>query len=294
MVRKEKDMSDIKIIVDTAADMPKELLEEYDIGIINFLSVFGETSYVAGEDLSNAEFYKMLKESGLHPTTAQTPYADMYDYLLEESKKHKTVIYFTISSKGSGQNHTAHMVVDEIKESDNPDADIHIFDTMSYSVYIGSAAVYAAKLIKEGFEADEIIEKCREYMDGFRAYLLVDDLKYLQKGGRITKTAAIVGSLLDIKPVLTVNDGLIEPFEKLRGKKKVIKKLVQLISESSEFDSENKEFMIVHSDETLAEEALEALRDEFGDISVVMYAEFGPIVGTHTGNGCLGIVFRRK
>lgn len=287
-------MADIKIVVDTAADIPEELLKEHDIGILRFLSVFGETSYVTGEDITNEEFYKMLTEGDVHPTTAQTPYADMYDYLLEESKKHKTVIYFTISSKGSGQNHTAHMVVDEIKESDNPDADIRIFDTMSYSVYISSAAVYGAKLAKEGVTPEEIMEKCREHIASFEAYLLVDDLKYLQKGGRITKTTAIVGSLLDIKPVLTVRDGLIEPLEKLRGKKKVLKKLVSLIAENPNFDSEKKEFMVVHSDDEIGKEAIETLKDEFGDITVSLYSEFGPIVGTHTGPGCIGILFKLK
>lgn len=289
-----KIMKDIKIVVDTSADMPKEFLEKYDIGLINFLTVFNEKSYVAGVDIDNDDFYRMLAESDKLPTTAQTPYQDMYDYLLAESKNHKTVIYFVISSKGSGQSNTARMVVEEIKEGDNPNADIRIIDTLSYSVYIASTAVHAAELVKAGADADEILKSCAEYIKSWEVYLLVDSLKYLEKGGRITKTAAIVGSLLDIKPVLTIRDGLIEPVEKLRGKKKLAKKLIELIKENPEYDSEKKEFMVIHSDKQKGDEMVEALKDEFGDITLTMFSKFGPIIGTHTGPGCLAVLFRLK
>lgn len=287
-------MADIKIIVDTAADMPQELFEKYNIGLINFLTIFNEKSYVASVDINNEEFYRMLEESDIMPTTAQTPYQDMYDFFLKESREHETVIYFAISSKGSGQSNTARLIAEEIKENDNPSADIRIVDTLSYSVYISSTAVYAAKLIQDGATADEVLQKCDEYIKSWEVYLLVDTLKYLEKGGRITKTAAIVGSLLDIKPVLTIRDGLIEPLEKLRGKKKVIKKLIGLIKENPAYDDEKKEFIVIHSDKQKGDEMVEALKEEFGDITLTMFSEFGPIVGTHTGPGCLAVLFRLK
>lgn len=287
-------MTDLKIIVDTSSDIPKELLSEYNIGMINFLTVFGDESYVAGVEITNEEFYKRLSQGNIMPTTAQTPYLDMYDYLLKESLEHKTVVYFTISSKGSGQNHTAQMIADEIKEKDNPNADIRIVDTMSYSVYIAATAVYAAKLAKEDVEVDEILKKCDEYIKSWDVYLLVDSLKYLERGGRIKKTAAVVGTLLDIKPVLSLRDGLIEAVDKLRGKKKVMKKLVELVKNNPGFDAERKEFMIVHSDAEAGNALAETLKEEFGDITITMFSEFGPIVGTHTGPGCYAVLFRKK
>lgn len=287
-------MADIKLVVDTSADMPEELLKKHDIGIVRFLTVFGETSYVSGTELTNKEFYEKLVNSQTLPTTSQTPYADMYDYLLEESRRHDTVIYFTISSKGSGQNHTAHMVVDEIKEKDNPDADIRIVDSMSYSVYIASAAVHAAELAEGGADADTVIKAFYDYMKQWEVYLIVDDLKYLQKGGRITKTTAIVGALLDIKPVLTIRNGLIEPLDKLRGKKKIIKKLIALIKDNPKFDETKKEFIVIDNDSTAGEEVINSLKEEFGDITLTMYSEFGPIVGTHTGPGCFAVLFKMK
>lgn len=287
-------MADIKIVVDTSADMTDEMLEKYDIGQVNFLTIFGDDAYVAGKEITNEEFYKRLVEENVMPTTAQTPYTDLYDYLLQESKKHETVIYFTISQKASGQNHTAHMIVDEIKENDNPNADIRIVDSKRFSVYISSAAMYATELVKEGKSADEIIEKCEEYMQQWKTYLLVDSLKYLEKGGRINKATAIVGTVLDIKPVLTVRNGLIEQADKLRGKKKIYQKIVALMKDDPEFDETKKEFMIAHSDKAAGDAMVETLKEEYGDVSIKLFSEFGPIVGTHTGPGCFAVLFRVK
>lgn len=286
-------MADIKLITDTSADMPQDLIEKYDIGIMRFLSIFGEDSYVSGKDITNEEFYEKMVTEDIIPTTSQTPYADMYDMLLSESKKHDTVIYFTISSKGSGQNHTANMIVDEIKE-EYPEADIRIVDSMSYSVYISSAVAHIAKMKDKGLSADELIKEFFDYMKTWEVYLVVGDLKYLQKGGRITKTTAIVGNLLDIKPVLTIRDGLIEPLEKIRGSKKLCKKIIALMKDNSDFDESKNEFIIVDSDKALGEAMIDALKEEFGDITVTMRSEFGPIVGTHTGPGCLAILFKLK
>ncbi|MBR3791326.1 MAG: DegV family protein, partial [Clostridia bacterium] len=230
-------MSNYKIFIDTGADMPEEMAEKNGFGVIRFLSIFGEKSYVTGTDITNEQFYKMLKESDTIPTTSQTPYADFYDQLKKASDEYDTVIYFALSSSASGQYNTACMIKNEILE-ENPDADIRIFDTQTFSVYISVTALYAKELLDSGMDVDTVLDKCREYIKTWQCYILVDTLKYLEKGGRITKTSAIVGSLLDIKPVLTINNGLIEPVEKLRGNKKLFKKLLNLVRENPDFDDE--------------------------------------------------------
>lgn len=287
-------MAKYKIFVDTSADMPIELAQKNDIGIISFLSVFGEESYVTGVELTNAEFYKKLSESDKIPTTSQTPYADFYDILLKASLENDTVIYFTISSKASGQHNTACMIRDEILEGDNPNADIRIVDTLKFSAFITDVALHAKELLDSGMDVDETLSDCKKFLESYRAYILVDTLKYLEKGGRINKTSAIVGTLLDIKPVLTIKDGLIEVVEKLRGKKKVFKKLIELIKECPEFDEENPEFILVQSSEEYGQEMRELLKEEFGIDDVKYYLEIGPIVGTHIGPGTLGVVFKLK
>ena len=280
---------DIKIVVDTSSDIPADVAKKYNIGILSFLSIFVEESYVTGVELTNAEFYKKLESSDKIPTTAQTPYGDMYDYLLEQAKTHDSVIYFTISSKGSGQYQTANLVAEEIAD-EYPEGDIHIVDSEKFSLYIAQTAVYAAELAAEGKTPAEIITDCAEYIKSWRCYLLVDTLKYLEKGGRINKTAAVVGTLLDIKPVLTIENGLVESMDKLRGKKKLVEKLIDKIKEDEDFDSENPRFLVVQSDSARGEEVCKKLEDEFGNGCVRLYSEFGPIIGTHVGPGAFAII----
>ncbi len=287
-------MSKYKIFVDTGADMPVEIAEKNDIGIISFLSVFGETSYVTGTELSNADFYKKLEESNDIPTTSQTPYGDLYDILKDASLENDVVIYFTISSKASGQHNTALMIRDEILENDNPNADIRIFDTMKFSVFIAGAALYAKELLDGGMGVDETLEECRKYIDSRDVYILVDTLKYLEKGGRINKTSAVVGTLLDIKPVLTLRNGLVEQVDKIRGRKKLYKKLIELIRDNPDFDDENMEFSVVQSNEEYGEEMKALLKDEFGIDDVKYYFELGPVIGTHIGPGTIAVVFKLK
>lgn len=285
-------MADIKIMVDSSADMTREQREKYGIGLIPLLSLFGEKSYVIEEELSNDEFYKMLNESGVLPKTSQTPYAMMYDILLKESREHETVIYFTLSSLASGQNHSAQLVRDDIIENENPDANIIIVDTKSFSVIIGRSVIEAAKYVKEGKSAEEVIELTLEYLSKWHAMMLVSDLTFLEKGGRMRKTTAVLGSLLDIKPVLTINDGLIEVETKLRGKKKLARKLCELVADFEGFDESACEFVVAHSDKEAGEELIETLKEEFDTSKGIYVSEFGPLIGTNTGNGAFAIVFR--
>ena len=143
-------MASIKIFTDTSSDMPEELCEKYDIGMLRFLSIFNDTSYVSGTDMTNERFYEMLAAADKIPTTSQTPYPDMYDALLSASREYDTVIYFTISSKGSGQYTTACMVKNQILEEDNPTADIRIIDSMKYSLFLAAAAIKASEMAQAG------------------------------------------------------------------------------------------------------------------------------------------------
>ncbi len=286
-------MSKIKIVIDTGADMPQELIEKYDFGLLSFLSIFGEETYVTGKNITNAEFFEKLTTSGIFPTTSQTPYGDMYDYLLKMCKENESVIYFTLSSKASGQHNTAHIVREEILE-EYPEADLHIVDTQSFSLYIAQTAIHAAEMAQAGESVENIIEESKEYIKTWKAFMLVDTLKYLEKGGRLGKTAALVGTLLDIKPILTIEDGLVGSLDKVRGKKKLVDKLIERVEEYPEFDSENPEFLVIHSDEEKGQELSQKLTDKYGDGCVKLYSEFGPIIGTHVATGAFAVLCRTK
>lgn len=286
-------MADIKIIVDSGSDIPQEIADKYDIGVISFLSLFGEEQYVQRVDITNEEFYDKLESFDGFPTTSQTPYGDMYDYFAEQCRENKSVIYFALSSAASGQYQTANLVKNEILE-ENPDTDFHIVDTQTFSLYIAQTAVHAAKMVQEGKGVDEIVAECEAYVKKWRAYLLVDTLKYLEKGGRLSKAAAFVGTMLDIKPILTIEHGLVESMDKLRGKKKLLDKLIEKIQDDPDFDEDNPKFLVIQSDEEKGEEVMEKLRDEFGEDCIEMYGEFGPLIGTHVGRGAIAIIPKIK
>ncbi|MBE7015206.1 MAG: DegV family protein [Ruminococcaceae bacterium] len=286
-------MKKIKIFVDTGADLPLDAAKEFDIDCINFLCVFGDESYVALEELSNEEFFKKLLAADKLPTTSQTPPATMYEKLYNAAKEYDTVVYYTLSSKASGQYNNARLNCEQILE-ENPDADIRIIDTMSFSIYIGEAAIRLRKLLNAGMDIDEAIPESLKFIEANDAYVLVDDLKYLEMGGRITKTAAIVGGLLDIKPVLGIRNGLVEPLEKIRGKKKMYHKLMELIRENPEFDENSGEFYVVDSNKEYGDKMIETLKEEFGIENIVRRYEFGPIIGTHIGDGAVAVMFRKK
>ncbi len=286
-------MADIKIIVDSGSDIPQEIADKYDIGIISFLSLFGEEQYVQRVDITNEEFFDKLESFDGFPTTSQTPYGDMYDFFSRQCSENKSVIYFALSSAASGQYQTANLVKNEILE-ENPEADFHIVDTQTFSLYIAKTAVHAAQMAQDGKNAQEIITECENYIKTWRAYLLVDTLKYLEKGGRLSKAAAFVGTMLDIKPILTIEHGLVESMDKLRGKKKLLDKLIEKIQDDPDFDADNPKFLVVQSDAEKGEETLEKLRDEFGEDCIEMYGEFGPLIGTHVGRGAIAIIPRIK
>lgn len=286
-------MADIKIIVDTGADIPPKTAEKYDIGIISFLSLFGEEQYIQGVDITNDEFFDKLETFEGFPTTSQTPYGDMYDFFSKQCEENKSVIYFALSSAASGQYQTANLVKNEILE-ENPNADFHIVDTEKFSLFIAQTAVHAAQMAKNGESVNNIIEECKKYIEKWRAYLLVDTLKYLEKGGRLSRTAALVGTMLDIKPILTIENGLVESMDKLRGKKKLLQKLLEKIDDDPDMERDKPEFLVVHSGMDKAEEMTELLTDKYGDGCITMTGDFGPLIGTHVGRNAIAVLIKLK
>lgn len=286
-------MSKIKIIADSGADIPNDLVQKYDIEIFSFLSIFGEDTYVSGVELDSKAFFKKLEETGIIPTTAQTPYTEMDEKIRKYADEYDSVIVFTLSSKASGQNNTLQMIKRDILE-ENPNVDIRIVDSMSFTIGIGMGVVYAAELAQSGASADEIVEKATEYINSWDVYFLVDNLKYLEKGGRINKASAIIGGLLDIKPVLSIRNGLVEAVDKFRGKKNLAKKLINKIKENPDFDPLANQFAVVHANEQMGEEMVSLLKQEFENCEIVMYNELGAIIGTHTGPDMVGVFFKKK
>lgn len=280
----------IKIIVDTGSDISHETAEKYNISVLPIMSVFGDKTYDTWKELTGREFFRLLKDSDRIPAAAQTPYDVMYDTLMNAARQHDSVIVFALSSKASGQYQTLNRVKKDIIGGEYPEADIRIIDTMSFSVLIAQTAVYASHLAAEGKSADEIVPLCMEYLKSWDMFFVVSDLRYLQKSGRISKAVMAVGRLLDIKPVLTIKNGLIESCDRFRGN--IPAKILKRIKSSDNFDKVKNEFMVASSDDDLTAELSALLKAE--NARLTMCGGIGPVIGAYTGEGVTAAFYRIK
>lgn len=287
-------MQNIKFFVDSASDIPEEFAKEHDIGVLCLPITFEDGTYLDWAELKKPEFYKKLAASKALPTTSQVPITTIEEEFKKALETHDAVVYFCLSSKGSGTYQAANLVKENIL-AEKPDAKIEIVDSLAYSLYIPIMLLEAIKLNKQGKSLPKIIagaKKQREYTD---TVVVVDTLKYLEKGGRINKASLVVGTLLNIKPVLSVRGGVMETIDKFRGSKTVIPKMIQK-AKNMGIDEADPHFCIVHSNAPdRAAELWEAVKAEFGeDSELVMQSELGATVGTHIGPGTLALFFKTK
>lgn len=281
----------IKIITDSACDLPIEYVKENNIDIVS-LTVNIEGEFLPddlGQTLKYDEFYKRVRQ-GAMPSTAQV---NVYTFE-EEFKKHvangDSIIYIGISSTLSGTFNSANIARENILE-ENPNADISVIDSLSVSLGEGSLVYYANEMIKAGKGKDEVVQWVENNKRKVIHAIVVDDLNHLKRGGRISGATAAVGSLLGIKPTLRIDDeGTLLPADKVKGKKKVIKYLVNQVKEKA-VNSEEQTLFIVHADALEEAESLrEAILNEVKFKNVIINY-VGAVVGSHGGPGTLAAVF---
>lgn len=285
----------IKFIVDSASDIPKDYAKENNISVIGMPILFPDGTQLRDwVDISSEEFYKKLTSNPQIPTTSQPPIPELKAMLEDGVKNYDATIYITISSKASGTNQTCHMIKNELLE-EYPDAKIEIVDSMSYSLYIVLMLMEGIRLNKEGKSLEEIVEGMKDVRRHTNVYVLVDTLKYLEKGGRINKASLIAGNLLNIKPVLSVIGGIMESVDKFRGAKTLFPKLVQKAI-ADDMDTEDPRFCMVHSDaHESAAQLWDAVKAACGeDSELLMQSQIGAAVGTHIGPGTLALFYRTK
>lgn len=281
-------MRSIQIITDSMTDMPKELIEAYDIEVIPLTVHFGESEYRDGVDLSPEEFYGKLSDARELPKTSQvTPYSfeEVFKKHLEEGNE---VLCINGSSRASGTHQSALLAKSEL-DSDK----VQVFDTMGLCFGAGFFVYEAAKLAKEGVPSREILATLNNMLGKVDHIFTVDTMEYLKKGGRLNPVKAVIGGLLNLKPILTVNEGLVEPLDKVRGSKKVIGKMIELAKERGGNFSE-KSLCIAHA--VTPEQAAileERVREELNPKEIII-TEIGCTIGTHAGPGTLSIFYMKE
>lgn len=275
----------IQIIVDSTADMTPAVAAR--VGIVPLTVHFGETEYVSGVDIDSRKFYEMLVETDVLPTTSQpTPFAFGEAFSAAVAEGHE-VICITCSGKLSGTNQSAN-----IAAADFP-GKVHVVDSNTIAISMGILVEYALQLVDKGLSAEEVVRKLLQKRDKVRLLALVDTLEYLKKGGRVSATVAFAGGLLNIKPVIAVEDGVIQVVGKVRGSKQGNNLLMQEIEKSGGVDF-SMPIMLGYTglSDALLQKYIrdsaslwEAYREEL-PVSLV-----GSVVGTHAGPGAVAVAF---
>lgn len=274
----------IRVVTDSGSDLSRELCEEYGIAVVPLTITFGSHEYRDGVDLCKDEFFRMLEEGDALPFTTQpspAEFAATYQRLRDEGAKH--VISVHLSSKLSGTHQSAMLGAREVEG-----LKVHVVDSHSASLGIGLLAIEAVKAIRNGAGVEEAVEHVHRMRERLRVYFYVDTLEYLARNGRIGKAQALVGSMLNIKPVLTIEDGVVAPHAKVRGKRKAL----QLVTDSVKQQVGDKPFTaaIVHGDMVAEAEAMKEELLAAAPGSDVSLHKLGPTIGTHTGPATLGVV----
>lgn len=218
----------IAIVTDSTAYIPEEVRKRHGIHMIPLSVIFGDESYREEIDMTAESFWEEIKRQKELPTTSQPPVGEFVELFESLSKEYDAVISIHLSSGISGTYNgavTAGQMVDSIK--------VYPYDSEISCMAQGFYAIEAAKMAKEGKKPEEIIARLDEIKKSMDAYFMVDDLSHLQRGGRLTGAQALIGNLLQLKPLLHFVDKVIVPYEKIRTRKKAIQRIYQLFDEAA-------------------------------------------------------------
>jgi DegV family protein with EDD domain len=276
----------IKIVTDSAADLPATLVKELDVTVVPVYLRFGKQVFRDRVDISEEEFYKRLLKDPVHPNTTQPSpqdFANVYDKLSQEADG---IISIHITSKLSG---TYNSAVQGKKMVENR-CPIEIVDSQTLSIAVGLMVIQASKMDKTGMGLQQIVDELGKIIPNVHLLILFDTLKYLVKGGRVGKAKGLVGSVLNVKPLLSVKDGELTPSGQVRTRSKGIDRLVDFAENAKEI----QDLAILYS--TTPDEA-QALVERTSPVfpkEQTILARLGPGLGVHGGPGILAIALREK
>ncbi len=280
-------MARIHIVTDSGSDLPKEVCERFGISVVPLSIQFGDDIYRDGVDMQVDEFYQRLRTGDTLPSTCQPSPADFVKVYESIAQAGDTIISVHLSSKLSGTYQSSVLAASML-----PDLDVVSVDTQSASMGIGLTAIAAAEAVKAGKSKEEVIAVTERIVEQLGVYFMVDTLEFLKKNGRIGRASALMGTLLNIKPILTLQDGIVTPFEKARGKAKALKRITEAIAQYSEqYPGQALRLGVTHSDALADAERIAAEFKEQFPVHDIFIASIGPTIGVHVGPGTLAVLF---
>lgn len=288
-------MKDFKIFTDSTADLPNDFVQQYDITVIpTDVTIKGKTylDFPDERELKKTDFYKMLRE-GEMPTTAVINPDRFRQYFEPVAKQGIAILYIVFSSGLTTTMQNATIAAEELKEA-YPNSHIRIVDSRAASLGEGMLVYTAAIKKQEGMELEAIAEHLEAIRDSVNHWFTVDDLNHLRRGGRVTGTTAMIGGVLNVKPILKFNvAGKLVSGGKIRGRKAALEDLLTKIDERA-FDIENNPVFFVHADcADECEYLMNEVKKRFG-VKTMMSSMIGPVIGTHAGPGTISVFFFGK
>ncbi len=275
----------IKIITDSACDLPKSIIRKHNIKIVPLTVNFKEESFLDKFEITTDEFFDKLENADELPTTSQVSPGEFVSAFKENLGEEDEILGIFLAHELSGTIKSAQMAKDIIG-SDK----IKIVDSRSVSLGEGILVLKAIDLVNKGTDIDEIVKVLEETTKKVKTAAAVDTLKYLEKGGRLTKKQAVIGSMLKIKPIIELRDGQVLAVDKVRGKKRVIKWIENWIDKNN-YDLNNKTIILLNGrGQELHDSIKEILINKYNAKDIIE-SEIGSVVATHSGPGCAGLAF---
>lgn len=274
-------MKRIAIVTDSTADIPKDSAEALGITVIPLTVNFGMKQYLDGIDIESEQFYRMLASANPLPTTSQPSPAEfqqLYERLLQD---HDSVLSIHLSAGLSGTLSSAAAAQEMVQ------GDVHLIDSRSISLGIGALVVEAVELVKQGLYAAEIAERLLAARDRIEVLFTLDTLEYLHKGGRIGRVQAMMGSLLNIKPIVRVVDGIYVTAGKARRQEQALKTMAELFTSLAN-GRQVKRIAVAHGAALGAAQTLAKLLEQTLGQKIDLLTQVGPVIGVHTGPGTIG------
>ena len=275
-----------KILTDSTADLPESWTQEHDVQVLGLtIQLDGQTYETVGPDKLTSEQLLAKMESGSKPTTSQINVGQFEDVFRQYAQEGTAVLYVAFASALSGTYQSAVMAREMVLE-DYPEAIITILDTKAASMGEGLLVMKAVEARAAGQSLEQTADLLQSLVPRVKTYFLVDDLNHLMRGGRISKAAALMGSLVNIKPIIAVTaDGSLDSVAKVRGKKKAQAEVVGMTLETI---SEPLVVIAYAGEKEVAENVKEQLLAS-GQVKEVLILPLGPVISTHTGPGTLGL-----
>ncbi|GAB6106422.1 DegV family protein [Fusibacter bizertensis] len=275
----------ITLITDSTCDLQPELLSSLGVQFAPLKVLFKDKEYIDKIDLTNSEFYNLMRQSRELPTTSQVNPGEFYELFSQELSKGNQVIGIFLSSELSGTYGSA-VVAKEMLGNEG----IHLIDSRTVSFALGLIVLKLQEKINSGASIDEVLAMGNTLVARSQLYGMLDSLENLKKGGRLSSGTAMIGKMLNLKPIIEVQNGLVKVAEKARGSRKGLAWMVEQLS-SHYPNGKIESIAIAHANNAEKLADIKQLLLERFDIGKIYEVEIGSVVGTHAGEGAVGITF---